>query len=110
MIDTDTSNERHGLAERAPSLGWEASRVRHSTRDEFLAPGPSELKADRVITRCTTRSMSVPGATVRAVPGDPRLLPAPVSAAAPGAGLAVLAGAHAKGGAAGGEVSVNGGL
>lgn len=43
----------------------------------------------------------VPGATVRAVPGDPRLLLASVSAAAPGAGLVVLAGAHAKGGAAG---------
>lgn len=32
--------------------------------------------------------MSVPGATIRAMPGDPGRLPAPVSPAAPGAGPA----------------------
>ena len=47
--------------------------------------------ADRVITRCITRSMSVPGATIRAMPGDLERLPARVSPAAPGAGPAVLA-------------------
>jgi hypothetical protein len=45
-----------------------------------------------VITRCITRSMSVPGATIRAMPGDLERLPAPVCAAAPGAGPAAVAG------------------
>ena len=36
--------------------------------------------------------MSVPGATIRAMPGDPGRLPAPVSPAAPGAGPAAVAG------------------
>jgi hypothetical protein len=40
--------------------------------------------ADRVITRCITRSLSVPGATIRAMPGDPGRLPAPACPAAPG--------------------------
>ena len=35
--------------------------------------------------------MSVPGATIRAMSGDPELLPAPVSAAAPGAGPVAVA-------------------
>jgi integrase/recombinase XerD len=45
-----------------------------------------------VITRCITRSMSLPGATIRAMPGDLERLPAPVSSSAPGAGPAILAG------------------
>jgi hypothetical protein len=45
-----------------------------------------------VITRCITRSMSVPGATIRVMAGDLERLPGPVSAAAPGPGPAVLAG------------------
>ena len=40
-----------------------------------------------MITRCITRSMPVPGATIRAMPGDLEPLPA----AACGAGPAVLA-------------------
>src|SRR5207253_2701199 len=51
----------------------------------------AELADDRVITRCITRSMSVPGTTIRAMPGDLELMPVSVSAAAPAAGLAVLA-------------------
>ena len=39
--------------------------------------------------------MSVPAATIRAMPGDLEPLPAPVSAAVPGAGPAVLAAEHA---------------
>ena len=45
-----------------------------------------------MITRRITRSMSVPAATIRAMPGDPGRLPAPVSAAAPGAVRAAVAG------------------
>ena len=53
----------------------------------------AELTADRVITRCITRSMSVPGATIRAMAGDLERLPVPVpvSAAASGAGPAAVA-------------------
>ena len=36
--------------------------------------------------------MPVPGATIRAMPGDLERLPAPVSPAAPGAGPAAVAG------------------
>jgi Phage integrase, N-terminal SAM-like domain len=43
---------------------------------------------DRVITRCITRSVSVPGAIIRAMPDGLELLPARVSSATPGAGLA----------------------
>jgi len=47
--------------------------------------------AVELVTRCITRlSMSVPGATIRAMPGDLERLPAPVSPAAPGAGPAAL--------------------
>ena len=52
----------------------------------------AELTGERVITRCITRSLSVPGATIRAMPGDPGRLPAPASPAAPGAGPAAVAG------------------
>ena len=52
----------------------------------------AELAGDRVITRCITRPVSVPGATIRAMPGDLERLPAPVSPAAPGAGPAAVAG------------------
>jgi hypothetical protein len=45
-----------------------------------------------VITRCITRSVSVPGATIRAMPGDLERLPALVSPGVLGAGPAVLAG------------------
>jgi site-specific recombinase XerD len=45
-----------------------------------------------VITRCITRSMSVPRATIRAMPDDLERLPARVPAAAPDAGRAMLAG------------------
>ena len=45
-----------------------------------------------VITRCTTRSMRVSGATIRALPGDPGWLLAPVSPAASGAGPVAVAG------------------
>jgi hypothetical protein len=38
----------------------------------------AELMAYRVITRYITRSMSVPGATIRAIPGDLEPLPARV--------------------------------
>jgi hypothetical protein len=44
-----------------------------------------------VITRCITRPVSVPGATIR-MPRDPGRLPAPVSPAASGAGPAAVAG------------------
>src|SRR5690348_16984644 len=54
-------------------------------------PGRHVLAADRVITRCITRSMSVPGATIRPMPSDLERLPARVPAAAPGAGPAMLA-------------------
>ena len=47
--------------------------------------------AYRVITRCITRPVSVPGATIRAMAGDLEPLPARVSAAAPGAGPAAVA-------------------
>ncbi len=43
------------------------------------------------MTRCVTRSMPVPGAIIRAMPGDLERMPALVSAATPGAGPAVLA-------------------
>ena len=46
---------------------------------------------ERVITRCITRSMSVPGATIRAMSGDLERRPAAVLAAAPGAGPATVA-------------------
>ncbi len=52
---------------------------------------PAELTGDRVITRCITRPMPVPGATIRAMPGDLERLPAAAAAAAPGAGPALLA-------------------
>ena len=45
-----------------------------------------------VITRCTTRSMRVSGATIRALPGDPGWLLAPVSPVASGAGPVAVAG------------------
>jgi hypothetical protein len=45
-----------------------------------------------MITRCITRSMSVPRATIRAVPDDLERLPARVPVAAPDASQAVLAG------------------
>jgi hypothetical protein len=45
-----------------------------------------------VITRYITLPMPVPGATIRAMPGDPGRLPALVSPAVPGAGTAVLPG------------------
>jgi hypothetical protein len=51
----------------------------------------AELTADRVITRCITRSMSVAGATIRAMTGDLERLPAPVSSAVPSAGPTALA-------------------
>jgi hypothetical protein len=51
----------------------------------------AELTGDRVITRCITRSMSVPGDTIRAMPGDLEPLPARGSATVPGAGPALLA-------------------
>ncbi len=45
-----------------------------------------------VITRAVSPGqMPVPGATIRAMPGDLERLPAPVSPAVPGAGPAVLA-------------------
>ena len=47
---------------------------------------------DRVITRCITRSVSVPGATIRAMSGDLERLPVTVSAAALGAAPAAQAG------------------
>ena len=56
------------------------------------APARSFVPANRVITRCVTRSTSVPGATIPAMPGDLQRLPRPVSAAAPGLGPVVLAG------------------
>jgi integrase/recombinase XerD len=50
----------------------------------------AELAGDRVITRCITRSMPVPGGTIRAMPGDLERLPVP--AAASGASPAAVAG------------------
>ena len=46
---------------------------------------------DRVITRCITRPVSAPGATIRLMPSDLERLPALISVAAPAAGPAVLA-------------------
>ena len=40
---------------------------------------PAELAEDRVITRCITRPMTAPGATIRVMPGDLERLPVPVS-------------------------------
>lgn len=48
--------------------------------------------AGELITRCTTRPMPVPGATIRTMPRDLERLPAPVSPAASGAGPAAVAG------------------
>lgn len=49
-----------------------------------------------VMTRCITRSLSVPGATIRALPGDLEPLPARFSEAAPGAGPAADRGPAAR--------------
>ena len=46
----------------------------------------------KLVTRCITRPVPVPGATIRAMPGDLEPLPAHVSPAAPGAGPAAVAG------------------
>jgi glucokinase len=61
-----------------------------AARSQMTASSPrgtfsqAELAGDRVITRCITPPMSVPGATIRAMPGDLELLPTRVSPAAPG--------------------------
>jgi integrase/recombinase XerD len=52
---------------------------------------PGAVRLNWVITRCITRSVSVPGATIRAMPGALERLPAHVPVAAPAAGPAMLA-------------------
>ena len=60
--------------------------------NSITAPSLAAPSAERVITRCITRSMSAPGATVRAVPGELVPLSALVLSAWPGAGRARDAG------------------
>jgi hypothetical protein len=68
-----------------------------TTRSRMTASSPrgtfsqAELTADRVITRCITRPVSAPRATIRPMPGDLEPLPARISPAVSGAGPAVLA-------------------
>jgi hypothetical protein len=52
----------------------------------------AELTAELVIARYITPPMPVPGATIRAMPGDPGRLPALVSPAVPGRGHGGAAG------------------
>ena len=47
-----------------------------------------ERRWDRVMTRCITRSMPVPGATIRVTPGDLERMPAAASAARAGRRMA----------------------
>ena len=51
---------------------------------------PAELTAELVIARYIALPMPVPGATIRAMPGDPGRLPALVSPAVPGARTAAV--------------------
>jgi hypothetical protein len=56
-----------------------------AARSQMTASSPrgtfsqAELAGDRVITRCITRPMTAPGATIRVMPGDLERLPVPVS-------------------------------
>jgi hypothetical protein len=77
-------------ATNAPLIA--AARSQMTASSPRVTFSPPELTADRVITRCITRPMSVPGATIRAMPGDLEPLPALVYPVAPGAGPAAVAG------------------
>jgi hypothetical protein len=70
-------------------LGFHARTAPNSYRFPPVT-GP-DLK-QRVITQLYHPVMSVPGATIRAMPDDLEQLPAPVSPSAPGAGPTMLAG------------------
>jgi hypothetical protein len=51
--------------------------LRTQPRSSSTPPASRARRWERVITRCITRSMPVPGAIIRAMPGDPGRLPAP---------------------------------
>jgi hypothetical protein len=55
-------------ATNAPLIA--AARSQMTASSPRVTFSPPELTADRVITRCITRSISAPGATIPAMPGD----------------------------------------